>query len=130
MSGAGFRSRTHCHRGHDLAVPDAIGFDSNSGKRFCRLCRNLRKRQSLERQRVREKACGHCGARIPIERKWRFCSSSCEEQHRQRNDLTMRQEDATYTLELLALYDRLDRAATSWERADIKALIEQRKKSP
>lgn len=120
---------THCHRGHDLRLPRAIGTDSAAGNRFCRLCRNLRKLRSIARARARGSHCRHCRKLLVGGRAWAYCSSACE--RAVRGD-RKRQSDnhaaaPINTVNLLDLYERLDRAQTSWERADIRALIDAEK---
>lgn len=113
---------THCHRGHDLRLPNAIGQDNNSAKRFCRLCRNLRKLASLERQRQRPRMCPTCKAAITHSGTWRYCSTQCERVGRSRSAATVTREDHARTAKMLALYDELERAR-SWERAEVRARI-------
>jgi len=129
VSGTGFRGKTHCQRGHDLTLPNAIGFDSNSSKRFCRLCRNMRKLASLKRAAERQRKCQGCGTVVTHGKKWRFCSTACEAKIRRRNEEELASK-ASHVDAVLSLYDQLHRAATWWERDDIKKQIADLQANP
>jgi hypothetical protein len=114
-----------CKRGHDLTAENAIGYDHNAARRFCRLCRNLRKLESLRRAALRPRTCATCKRPLPHSGTWGYCSTPCEKTARARNSSGDKShDDAMRTSRLLALYDELERASTSWDRADIRARIE------
>jgi hypothetical protein len=124
MSGTGFHGKSHCQRGHDLTLPDAIGFDGNSSKRFCRLCRNMRKMASINRMRLKARSCRRCMTALKPGQKSSFCSIGCENQHRKIN-VEDAAAEAARADRLLALDRLLFRLPCRREREDIKRLIEQ-----
>ena len=120
----GFEGRKLCLPGkHDITLPDAIGTDFGSGKRYCRACQRERKRAKREAAKQKQRYCRGCQKPLPIGRAWAFCTTRCESLYRSRNSQEEGVEEAKRTLELMTLHAQLDRAATSWERADIKAKI-------
>lgn len=120
----GFFGRTLCLTNrHDITGPDAIGIDSGSGKRYCRACMREKKRARREADKLRQKLCRGCKIKLPIGRAWAFCTTKCEHNYRSRNAQQEDLEDARKTITLMDLYSELERAATSWERAEIRAKI-------
>jgi len=118
----GWEGQEKCKRGHDLTAPRAIAVDSSTGKRLCRLCRNMRKLASL---RAQQRKCRHCGLVLPVGRVWQFCSTACEREVRGNTKRKSQdQKEAERTRIMLELYDRLEQAGTSWERAEARAAIE------
>lgn len=116
----GFGDATHCRRGHDLRLPRAIGTDGAAGNRFCRLCRNERKMQSLERQRLKARCCSTCRRPLQPGGTWRFCSTACENVSRGQCVA----DNAKRTTFLLNLYDKLERETRAWLRADLRRQID------
>lgn len=121
----GFGNATHCRRGHDLRLPRAIGTDSAAGNRFCRLCRNERKMQSLERQRGKARHCSTCKRALTNSSSWGYCSTSCETAARTRNHSADKSHnEAVRTSKLLALYDEFERETRAWLRDDLRRQID------
>lgn len=113
----GFAGRTMCLADkHRLADPGVLGTDHN-GYQYCKACARDRKR------RRKPGMCRNCGTTLPIGKTWAFCNTQCEHAHRIRNAQVENIEESRRTLTLMALHAELDRAATSWERADIRAKI-------
>ena len=108
---------------HDLSLPDSIGVDVSNGKKYCRKCMCARKSASREAMKLRQIYCRNCSAPLSIGRVWSFCNTKCEHTYRSANSQEESLEEAKRTLELLALHSQLDRAATSWEREEIRAKI-------
>lgn len=122
MSYQGFKGRTMCLADrHLLADPETIGVDVRSGRRFCRLCHSERRLRSL---RDTQRRCATCGTELRLGTTWRWCSTPCMNSYKKRRPQTVDIEDNGRTLRLLALHDELERAAMSWERADIQRQID------
>lgn len=124
-----------CLRGHDLSDPEIVSI-SPTGKKRCRPCRRLLdkekrlKKNPLLPANTQFTKCKVCGKDYKFPTGWQYCSKDCSKadtHHR----VYVRQNknpdaNALVGTEILVLYDLLDRASTSWERADIRKLIQEK----
>lgn len=108
---------------HDVSDPNDIGLDGNTGKHYCRACMRERKRAAREARKLKPQLCRGCKTLMPAGRAWAFCSSKCEHIHRSKHVQQEDIEEARRTMVLLDLHAAMERAATSWERAEIRAKI-------
>lgn len=108
---------------HDITTPNAIGVDASTGRQYCKLCKRQRYENKRDRRKQVVQTCRNCNALLPIGRSWAFCNTRCQHIHRSKNAQKEDLEDARRTMELMVLYRELDMAATSWERAEIRAKI-------
>lgn len=124
----------YCLRGHDQSDPENITI-SPSGKRRCKPCRRLLDKEKrmaanpLLPGTTTYSTCKTCGKdKFPTG--WQYCGKSCAKADSNRSGYTSQSyrpdTNALAGTEILALYERLDRASTSWERADIRKLIQEK----
>lgn len=113
----GFAGRTMCLADkHLLSEPNMIGIDGE-GRKYCKGCARDRKRRRTQGY------CRNCAAPLPMGKTWAFCDTKCEHTYRSSNAQIENFEESKRTLTLITLHAELDRAATSWERAEIRAKI-------
>jgi RNase P subunit RPR2 len=129
------KAKGFCLRGHDQSDPENVTI-SPSGKRRCKPCRRLLDKQHrLEKNPLSNPdklyvKCHACGKDYRIATGWKYCGAECAKTESNRKGLVAQLKNpdvnALAGTEILALYDRLDRASTSWERADIRKLIQDK----
>jgi hypothetical protein len=110
---------THCPKGHDLTLPNAVRWFKSRTKDHgeCRTCANERNRKRLNNVVGAFKTCQGCGKPKP-ETGWRFCSHAC---HKASGEI-QRDPSVDNTLRILSLGKKLE-TAMPWERDGIKAQI-------
>ncbi len=127
--------RGFCFRGHDQNDPENVRIGP-TGKKRCRKCRRILDKEKrlklnpLLPANTTFTKCKSCGKDYKFATNWQYCSKECSKKEKQSN-LYARQNknpdgNALAGTEILALYERLDRASTSWERADIRKLIQDK----
>jgi len=116
----GFTGRTMCLANkHDLTQPGVVGVTQDTGRKYCLACKRERRKEREKKQRY----CRGCRKPLAIGKAWAFCATDCERKYYSRKGSAEELDNNSKTLELMTLYEELDRAATSWERADIRAKI-------
>lgn len=125
----------YCLRGHDLSDPANVTI-SPTGKKRCRPCRRILDKQKraaanpLLPANTQFTQCKVCGKSYKYPTGWQYCSKACSKSDTNRRTYIRQTNNADVNAlagtEIFALYDRLERASTSWERADIRKLIQQK----
>jgi hypothetical protein len=122
----GIAGMTHCKRGHDLRLPDAIAFDRSANKRQCAVClkaRNSakyeakRKRDAMKGYRTMHRSCTACGmlyGKPSANHKCWLCKKV----------KTVALPDTARADMILALQLEKERAMTPWGRAEVQARMD------
>ena len=127
-----------CYRGHDLTVPGRLRtYQYHYGLRYsCLECtkENNRKTALKKAGKKSPAICKVCGKEFLTLNKAIVCSGPCQNSYVSKQvKAGMRHQKPDgfaqlHTAALLELHARRDRCATHWERAEVDALIEAKKK--
>lgn len=127
-----------CHRGHDLTVEGRLRvYRYNYGVRYsCLECTNENNRRHADRRAKRKKPaiCKVCGKNFLTANCALVCSGACQNSYVSRQTkagMRHQKPDGFAQMNaaaLLELHAQRDRCATHWERAEVDALIEAKKK--
>ena len=129
---------TVCAKGHDLTVEGRLRvYEYAYGKRYdCLACIGDNNRRRLERTaHLRKPAvCKVCGKKFETKNRAVVCGGPCMNSYMAKQVKAGMKHVATeawsqmHAAALLRLHEQRDRCATHWERAEIDALIEAKKR--
>jgi hypothetical protein len=122
---SGSKRNAICKRGHSMTDPNNVVIRVDGGRR-CKKCRDLKSRTMANEQGLFDK-CKVCGVKYNVPTTWVYCSHICRSEDIERRKKIKAQKAAdteeVRTLTLLSMHDRLEKALTPWEKADIREEI-------